>query len=1020
MKKLVFCAFILSSVMLIPLSGQTTWTVDDDLVQCPAANFKHPQDAVNAASPGDTIIVYPGTYGSRDRGDPYTGSDRYAPALIVYKVGLTIKAANPDRSLTIIQSTHLYWSSISAVVWSTNGGVVPTEGISPSGIEIIANNVTIEGFTVRAYEGNINTAAILVGALYAGETRYGISGTIVKNCDLSGNAGIRIWNAPYTTIEHSLIKNMLTGTSPAAVVIHDGDSTAKPYPTYSGSANVSILNNEIFDIHNYSAIELGGVRSGSYVDHSGLRIEGNIIHTSNGHGVRSYGGSNVDNAKIIGNIISPATTVTGPAAGINIGAAPPAAKRYSSITIKDNKISGLINALNLGYIINSTIDHNEFQDCRDWGTNIYNYSNAVTVTNNIFINNGKWTKVTVLGGGLCANNSTGVVAHCNQFLGNMWGVYSNGAAYQIDATNNWWGDSTGPYHATLNPSAKGDPITDYVSFNPWLSPSLGFDNLSLAFGDVVPGSESLVQYLRISNAADSCAISKLEITGINISTSDFTIVSGGTPPNIVIDPDGSVLLGIKFNPTSIGAKTATLSVVSNDPDNLPTVTLTGTGVPVIAASSGANGSVAPTGNVPVALNGDKSITITAETGYHIDTVKVDATQVATNPPSPYTYTFTSVTANHTIEATFAANSYNVAFDSQGGSAGTSQSVVYNTLVTKPTPDPTKAGYTFAGWYKDAGGTIAWNFASDKMGAADMTLYAKWTVNKYSVTFNPQGGSAVASESVAYDSLVTKPANPTKIGYTFDGWYKEAACANAWNFATDKMGAADMTLYAKWKIITFTVTASAGPGGSIAPLSKVVDYGSSLTLTITPAKGYAVDDISDTTGGVTTVITDPKLPFALTNITADHTIKVTFAALMRKLDIERVKIDFSNKPVEDRIYLKGSLDLGKRSNKVKPGDPVTLTIDDKFSQTITMTAKWNGRVWEYRAPRGADGIIEMTIEWQGTRANFEIHIDDVEIGTAKEWRNPVQITLQIGDDIGTDSVRLNTHKDYWDCWFGRHW
>lgn len=65
MKKISILVFSLLFIISFPLMAQTTWTVDDDGAECPGADFTHPQDAVNAASPGDTILVYPGIYDSR-------------------------------------------------------------------------------------------------------------------------------------------------------------------------------------------------------------------------------------------------------------------------------------------------------------------------------------------------------------------------------------------------------------------------------------------------------------------------------------------------------------------------------------------------------------------------------------------------------------------------------------------------------------------------------------------------------------------------------------------------------------------------------------------------------------------------------------------------------------------------------------------------------------------------------------------------------------------------------------------
>lgn len=72
-------------------------------------------------------------------------------------------------------------------------------------------------------------------------------------------------------------------------------------------------------------------------------------------------------------------------------------------------------------------------------------------------------------------------------------------------------------------------------------------------------------------------------------------------------------------------------------------------------------------------------------------------------------------------------------------------------------------------------------------------------NKYIVTFDSKGGSIVSSIATDYNTTITAPIEPTKEGYTFIGWYKEAGCLNNWDFPTDKI-ATDITLYAKWKDI----------------------------------------------------------------------------------------------------------------------------------------------------------------------------------------------------------------------------
>lgn len=77
--------------------------------------------------------------------------------------------------------------------------------------------------------------------------------------------------------------------------------------------------------------------------------------------------------------------------------------------------------------------------------------------------------------------------------------------------------------------------------------------------------------------------------------------------------------------------------------------------------------------------------------------------------------------------------------------------------------------------------------------------------KYIVTFNSQGGTAVASQTIASGGLVTAPAAPTRSGYNFTGWFKEAGTVNAWTFASDTVSG-NLTLFAGWSALpTFTVT-----------------------------------------------------------------------------------------------------------------------------------------------------------------------------------------------------------------------
>ena len=148
------------------------------------------------------------------------------------------------------------------------------------------------------------------------------------------------------------------------------------------------------------------------------------------------------------------------------------------------------------------------------------------------------------------------------------------------------------------------------------------------------------------------------------------------------------------------------------------------------------------------------------------------------------YNFTApVTKGMTLTAKWTANSYTITFDTDGGSAIDPITQGYDTTINAPAA-PNKTGYTFAGWEPELPAT---------MPAGDMTLTAQWRINRYTVTFDTDGGSEVDAQTVAYGEKAKTPADPTKTGYTFAGW---ELGGNAYDFAASVTE--DMTLTAKWK------------------------------------------------------------------------------------------------------------------------------------------------------------------------------------------------------------------------------
>ncbi|WP_201774947.1 InlB B-repeat-containing protein, partial [Clostridium aceticum] len=191
---------------------------------------------------------------------------------------------------------------------------------------------------------------------------------------------------------------------------------------------------------------------------------------------------------------------------------------------------------------------------------------------------------------------------------------------------------------------------------------------------------------------------------------------------------------------------------------------------------------------------------------------------------------TEITGNTVIYAKWNINQYTVTFDSQGGSSVGSETVDYDSLLSTPVA-PTRAGYSFSGWYREAGLINQWDFATDAV-TTHTTLYARWSINQYSVSFDVDGGTAVASQTIEHNGKVVEPAPPTKTGYTFDGWYTDSSFTTSFDFENTPI-TQDTDVYGKWDIIQYTVEFDSQGGSPVA--SQTVDYNSLLSTPTAPTR-----------------------------------------------------------------------------------------------------------------------------------------------------------------------------------------
>ena len=209
-------------------------------------------------------------------------------------------------------------------------------------------------------------------------------------------------------------------------------------------------------------------------------------------------------------------------------------------------------------------------------------------------------------------------------------------------------------------------------------------------------------------------------------------------------------------------------------------------------------------------------------------------------------TFVSITDPSLEQTLYAKWSIEVSFDMNyaGGVAPSAKYVDPNSTYGSylPTNGITRTGYTFNGWFTAAeGGTkVETTTKVSDINGNPHTLYAQWTANTYTVSFDSNGGSEnPTSVSRAFGSAYEIPSAGNKIGYTFDGWYAESTNGTKVTSSSAVNIAKDHTLYARWKAIESTVTFIINGGSSDdIPTTFTSVYGSvyGQLPTVTPLEG----------------------------------------------------------------------------------------------------------------------------------------------------------------------------------------
>ena len=328
-----------------------------------------------------------------------------------------------------------------------------------------------------------------------------------------------------------------------------------------------------------------------------------------------------------------------------------------------------------------------------------------------------------------------------------------------------------------------------------------------------------------------------------------------------------------------------------------------------------------------------------------------------------------------------------------GTYGTGSAVTdmkpHNNILTLRGALFTRAGYTQVGWSTVDGGEKVYGFEDIYTKNEALTLYPVWNTNKYTITFDTNGGSEIAPITQDYGTEITTPDNPTRKGYTFKGWDKEIP---------ETMPAENITVKAQWEINQYTITFDTNGGSEIAPITQ--DYGTEITAPDNPTrKGYTFkgwDKEIPKTMPAENITVKAQWEINQYTITFDTNGGSEIAPITQDYGTE---ITAPDNPTRKGYTFKG---WDKEIPKTMPAENITLKAQWEINQyTITFDTNGGSEI----APITQDYGTEITAPANPTRKGYTFKGWDKEIPKTMPAEN---ITLKAQWEINQYTITFDTN------------
>jgi hypothetical protein len=450
-------------------------------------------------------------------------------------------------------------------------------------------------------------------------------------------------------------------------------------------------------------------------------------------------------------------------------------------------------------------------------------------------------------------------------------TFSAGQTYTVEATAGT-GGSISPSGSVVVNQGASQVFT--------ITPGTGYRISSVMADNVSAGTVTSYTFSNVTAnhtisatfAALTYSITSSAGSGGSISPSGTSTVGYGAGRTFTITPNtGYSVSNVLVDNVSVGAVTSyTFSNVTSSHTISATFAQQSF---TITASAGTGGTITPSGSVAATYGSNQGFSITPGTGYNIASVTVDNVSVG----AVTSYTFSNISGNHTIAATFVLKTYSLTASSgSGGTVTPSGTTILNHGSGQTYTITPSAGYGVADVLIDnvsVGAVTSYTFSNVTSGH---TISASFSRNTYTITATGATGGTITpsgSQTVSWGNSQSYSIT-ADYGYQISDVRVDNVSVGALSSYTFSNVTANHSISATFLKLKYTLTSTAGAGGSINPAGAImVDHGSSQTYSIVPDTGFGIADVKVDGNSVGTAS-----DYTFNGITGNHTISVTFSVL----------------------------------------------------------------------------------------------------------------------------------------------